>query len=342
MIDVDPLFENLKIHAFSEIGLADREKFHTGLLAHTLRQLQKNNTGLLETLIGKVWGDKAKNKCANSENLQVFVEHQSIDLIVKIDGNICLFAEVKLKTTLSENQLEKYSIRMPKAYGALLVLFTPKEVAKNVTVNSFPETIVDLFSGEDGGEFLKKNDDSIILIRLWVDYLKSINSLACQFAKLELKEVQSKDSFKKSLQDIKLKGIFEWYRYNVVLSKVLDAFENCKQCEFKTFNSNGNAGINFQFNSASGFSYGLQWQANALKLFVIDNNYKKGSETPKRDEFLHELGEKYGKKFNTNNKRMNRIGKFRSITVERWDVFSDVSGKPKELIERLKHLRPNP
>ena len=101
-------FDGINDHPYTLISLSDREKFHTGMLAYVINHLDPE---IQVTLIEKLWGEILSK---NDGKITAEVEQNSIDLIVKQNGEVAAWAEAKFKTTLSAGQLEKYRDKLPE------------------------------------------------------------------------------------------------------------------------------------------------------------------------------------------------------------------------------------
>ncbi len=343
--------EQLANHPFTLIGLSDREKFHTGMLAFTIRYYWDSKRGEnRHNLIKELWGNEAFQKSfENGYEIGVQVEKDSIDLVVEVEKTEeKAFAEVKFKTDLHSDQMAKYKKKHPDAKGVILGLFPPavsSQTSDYVTC-SFPSQITEMFKLKQ--ELLQGESDEVALIRLWNGYLSTINQLQKSFRKYSTCEIPDHDEFRRKLQKIKLKGIFERYRLALIWKKIAE--EN-KNVFVILFNTHGNTGLHMQIpigqmnnDKKIRYAYGLQWQGNKLKLFLEDyetnNNFV-------RDELLKNyLTECIYKKYKDadachlidKRKNLNRNGKFRSITIGEWPIFGDISSKSETLIEMVSFL----
>ena len=110
-----------------------------------------------------------------------------------------------------------------------------------------------------------------------------------------LKNIEEKNSeknkIKNDLNNIKLKGIFERYRLNLIKKsiedelsidlkdKLIEGAEIWKKPEpEKNYiiigNTHGNASISFVLKTERKNSYGIQWQAGSVKIFIQFENLK--------------------------------------------------------------------
>jgi hypothetical protein len=323
-------------HPFTIIGLSDREKFHTGLLAHTLRSFLRIDRDLGIELISKLWGtDNSLAELQNAEKIEVFVEEKSVDLGIRTEKEVILFAEMKLKTRLADHQLREYRAKYPRAVGVVLGLLREPTGQSDISSRPFPRIVSQLLEVKPFAKYLSEADaDSVILIRMWREYLMSLSDLAVQFEMAALAELMDPNKLEEMLRSLKLKGIFESYRYRLIRSKL----ERLKtSAAIREFNTNGNAGLHMFY--SGGLPFGLQWQAGSLKLFVEDPTYKKGRVSKRRDELLQNLTREFCREFGLNQlEKLNRNGKFRSASVERWNIFENCEERANLLNERLRFL----
>lgn len=328
--------DRLSRHAFNLIGLSDREKFHTGMLAFTLRWLLQNEPELGCKLIDGLWGAKERVDWSGADELQVQTEASSLDLVLRRGKQITHWAEVKLKTGLRESQIQDYEAKSPDAYGVLLGLLPEPTFSERTVFRSFADVVCANLHDSALAELTARypENDSILLIRMWAEYLIDLGGLSRSFVERKLNQVPEPDAVLECLKAIKLAGIFERYRYGLVLASI-GAID--PRVVKTLFNSNGNAGLDFRIEAPR--PYGLQWQAGALKLFVEEPQFKKGLSTPERDAFLHDLAKRYTHNFDIPApEKINVTGKFRSITIARWKVFDDCGQRIQELKSGIDFL----
>lgn len=327
--------DELKRHPFTLISLADREKFHTGMVAYVLQKLVERSDGSASELLKTLWAlDSLDFETDGQPKISIAVEQQSIDLMVLVEQKVHLAAEFKLKTTLSSHQLESYRKKFPKAKFVVLGLFPEPIKFNDISWRSFPDVALNFFdSPEKLDEFERHvSNDEAALVRMWLGYLRSLNNLSQAFQSLGLGPVDRRKDVVIGLSDIKLRGLFESYRYRLV-SELLNTPDDLS---VEPFNSNGNAGLNLEF--AARFPLGLQWQAGALKLFSKDYNYTKGEPTNQRDDFLERLCRTFCEQSELEvPAKMSKPGQFRSFTVIKWNIFDDCNQSPERLSNYL-HL----
>jgi len=326
----------LKEHPFTLIGLADREKFHTGLLAHALRCSIDRDRGSAIDIVSELWGDHiAASQLQRAQKIEVFVEEGSVDLGIRVDGDVAYFAEMKLKTGLADHQLKKYKHKHPDACGVVLGLFSEETGHEDIASRKFPDIISSSFKMPPiSDELDEAKQDSLILLRMWKDYLSALANVSGQFEKAGLGPIEGAERLKEDLRTLKLKGVFEAFRYRLILAEVQK--RNCPGSA-EIFNTHGNAGIHFKFDRDMPF--GLQWQAGALKLFVEDPRFKNGVSSDLRDARLEQLAEKYVSHFGLAKRiLLGRPGKFRSVTVDRWSIFEPCKERIEKIVDGLVYL----
>lgn len=318
--NLDGAFRNIRKHPFTLISLSDREKFHTGMLAFTINQI---DASVRPALLNALWGGEETDYGAfeRQPGPLAFVEEKSVDLVVKLGGTIQLWAEVKFKTTLSDNQLEKYQSKLPPgAIGALFALFTGVEdIPVGFQEIAFHKRIVDQKMKILEG---LTDPDSRTLVRLWIEYLENIAILTEYLASCGTRPIIY-SGFSNQLGELKLRGVFEHYRYCLLRRLIADRYQiagRLKVPRTSQFNSHGNAAIEHFFvedeedkavPDSRHLSFGLQLQAGALKLFVVA---KGGRDLEKRDQRLKLLLDRVGF-IRTKSKSAN--AEFLSETIER-------------------------
>lgn len=324
----------LQSHPFNLIGLADREKFHTGMLAFTLRSFLEHDEELFFDLVSELWNQRFE-KCS-IDKIHVEVEHSGIDLVIATDGVVTHWAEMKLKTGLSDQQIRRYEDKYPNSASVLLGLFPEQTGSKKTVYRSFPTLVSRHITGLPNDRLRNSglSEDRLVLISMWVKYLSGLARLSDTFVVAGLEEIPDANKVSSLLRRIKLRGIFERYRYNLIQEQMSNPQSPVQP---QLFNSNGNAGLDIRIEAS--LPYGLQWQAGALKLFVEDPDFKKGNATPERDSRLVELAANFCDHFDLErNTRLNASGKFRSITVRRWGILENCHERGKFLTDGLDYL----
>ena len=281
-------FDKLQKHPYTLISLSDREKFHTGMLAFVINKLDQTSKIFI---IKQLWGVELPQE---DGEVTADVEWQSIDLIVRQNKKIVLWAEAKFKTTLGREQIAKYEEKLPRqskdAKGVLFALFTEVDLASGgIDEVAFHNVII------EHQKFILSHikGDCEVLVRLWVQYLEPIQVLTRYIKEIGVNSVSwtgnIHGSFSDNLYRIKLKGIFEHYRHSVFRENVEGLIKERINDSVgllipNQFNSHGNSGIEYVVypfdnqtngdrklhpdNANGHMRYGLQWQAGSLKLSI--------------------------------------------------------------------------
>ena len=330
--NVDKALKNLINHLFTLLSLSDREKFHTGFIAYLLNHSK--------SLMSEMF------KIKEVELLECIAEKWSADLVIGENGiekkvEVKGFAEVKFKTGIHssggyKNQMEKYAKDFPnsKDHRILIGLFDDFKVAKNggVKYDFIPITKFFPNPGRDKiirNTFADKRVSS--LYELWIEYLTNLNVIIEYVEKRQMK--QCYEGFKEYLEKIKLKGIFERYRFGLFLenfrNNATDGFLSGVETYIR--NTHGNALLDFRWNHSKGMKYGIQWQSRRIKLFIATK-----INDVKRNNILKSIKDLAEKNGITNNShiKLNREGKFRSFTIDSHDIFDDLN----EYLERMREF----
>jgi hypothetical protein len=253
--------ETLKNNPFTLIGLSDKEKFHTGMIAFAMRRYRDFAHGLFPVI---------------AQPYSVDVEHRFIDLVVKNENTFIAAAEVKLKTDLHDEQLEKIQDKLPNGgNGAKRVIGLFEPVNPNdkkwMTQHNFLwVSLTDFIPNLLVTPVKNENDTDIAsLMRFWKTYLQKLQVVRSHFEECDIKAIAANDKdvleVSQMLDKIKLKGIFEAYRCGLVCNGI-PSIRN----EKRNFigNTRGNAQIHLEAGTLAGYPYGLQWQGESLKLFL--------------------------------------------------------------------------
>jgi hypothetical protein len=344
--------EQLVKHPFTLLSLSDREKFHTGFLAYLINE---HECGV--TIANEIFAVGNKSPEWNKP-IKALVEYDSVDLLLcqcnEFGKEACgtfskpcepkkyaiALAEVKLKTDLHSDQLEKLKQKIKKDVPIYLISLFPttEPVSDTVAYTCFDLcNIPDILSihcdipsiGEPS--IVGMPDDSALpdntkaLLSLWSAYLNWLKFVVDYFIEQEMKAIDPK--IVNGLRSIKLLGIFQRYRFSLI-KKALQ--QNGRKVEAIIHNSHGESLLHIFFLSNK-YQVGLQWQYGILKLFIESDQAK----DPERDQLLVCLAKKLGV-----DKKLNRDGKFRSITWrDDWDVMGDISRLGKELEDHFKEVR---
>jgi hypothetical protein len=351
---IQSAISNLANHPYTILQLADREKFHTGMLALLVKYCGRSgmSNGVFE------YSPKAK------EPLKIKLEESSIDLKVE-QGESCWIIESKFKTGLRNDQLLSYVEKVHRT-----------EKPRGIVVSLFPEDKDNLKAQDDGETFENKlytrevlsalktalqnwneievawNDQSQasdssqsgslsdirVLFSLWDGYLSELKVLVEHFHSCGLHEVtwKVKSLSTGDFPKLKLTGIFVGFRFRLLKERLKKELNpSFKRLELG--NTHGNALLDISLFSedkdlskeSSFWKTGFQLQAGSLK-FCIE--YDKNKFDIKRDDtfrkqLLSELGGEMWQKLNPNTPshelRVNRNGLFRSITIHEFHDLGD-------------------
>ncbi|MDG1798608.1 MAG: hypothetical protein P8H35_08580 [Flavobacteriales bacterium] len=369
---MEKALKNLNRHPYTQIQLSDREKFHTGMLKITLDVFKK------EAYAG-IFGDKFANELYTPEDSEIktCLEENSVDLSIKNGEKVFAIFESKFKTGLhyskmkiegesqDVNQLEKYARKNSNTeYGFVISLFEEEKLEidiKGVAITEFtPLTFTNqilkfllCFNYED------YDDPTIPLVELWISYLKELKIVVDEFEKIQLEGISNHKEVKKLLTDIKLKGIFERHRLNIIKNNIEDHLIIEEDLKNKLIegakiwgkpepennyiiigNTHGNASISFVFKTEKENSYGIQWQTGSVKIF-IDIKQKQIKMREDRHEQLNSLVGKL-KDFKYVKEKANMKNIFQSITIIKKEIFEDITKMHDTLISILKILKANP
>ena len=357
--------EKIKNHPFTFMQLADKEKFHTGMIAYAIKQYPKFVNILLSDGRNYLAGDKYK----------VLVEHESTDILIvdeycydepeKYPGKdkITPFAviEVKFKSAMHSSkkneevipQLTKYEDKYKKYNPQFIYiyLFDEPEVqnqfGKTWRFIGYHDILTILGSVHDRGVLGNEQ-----IIGTWISYVESMVEFS-KFIKnqalFSLKTAyQSNETIGAYIGEIKMRGLVDHYRYSLFLNALLKSEklqspllsypskdeEKKKDCiYYKIDNTHGNGLIHFELYNGKTTS-GIQWQSSSLKLYIHADS-KKNSD---RDEELITLATKlFGEAEHT----LNKDGVFRSISILKelsWDIYDDQNDKVDIIADCLNKL----
>ncbi|MDA8531859.1 hypothetical protein N9K44_03155 [Flavobacteriaceae bacterium] len=355
--DLIKSFEYLIDHPFTIIQMSDREKFHTGLLQYALKIYPK-----LYKLIFDIHGE------FNSK-----LEFESIDLYIyesKDKKKPYVLVESKFKTGLhlsrtkngEVKQIQKYADKFKDASkGYLISLFPESENLKindhvfikeykNITFTG--EILTQLERIQEGDS--KKEDP---LLDLWVSYLKELKIIIDfikqqQLKLLNLNVYNNNKDFEDYSDELKLSGLFENYRLNLIKEEINEAIIQEKKVicfEKKNYeyfsridNTHGNALLHYEKKFENPphedfISYGIQWQTDKIKFYIRSKNKKVNKI---RDEYLSKFGKLLQDKVFPDgiDLKLNPNGKFKSISIHEHSMFDDLKGIPDKIIELLNCL----
>lgn len=374
---MEKALKNLNRHPYTQIQLSDREKFHTGMLKITLDVFKK------EAYEG-IFGDKFANELYTPEDSEIktCLEENSVDLSIKKGEKVFAIIESKFKTGLhyskmkiegkSEdvNQLEKYARKNSNTeYGFVISLFEEEKLKidiKDVAISeftplTFTNQILKFLSCLNCEDY---DDPAIPLVELWISYLKELKIVVDEFEMIQLAGISNHKEVKKLLNDIKLKGIFERHRLNIIKKNIEDIIikEDLKNKLIEGAkiwgkpesennyiiigNTHGNASISMVMTDENKpITYGIQWQSDIVKFFIEfneDDDYKTGSYEKTRINELERIGKILIEIFSSEkNVVPNKKGRFRSVTIKNKEIFKEINDMPKHFINVLGKLAEN-
>jgi len=354
--DIIKAFDYLIDHSFTIIQMSDREKFHTGLLQYALKKYPKLYKSIFD-IDGKFKSE---------------LEFKSIDLYIyesKDKKKPCVLVESKFKTGLhlsktkngEVKQIQKYANKYKDASKGYLISLFPEsedlkindhEFIKEFKNISFTGEILTVLEGLEGD-----SNEEYPLLDLWVSYLKELKIIIDfikqqQLESLNINVYNSDKDFEDYSDELKLSGLFENYRLNLIKEEINEAIKQEKKVicfEKKNYeyfsridNTHGNALLHYEkkFDNPPHedfISYGIQWQTNKIKFYIRSKNKKVNKI---RDEYLSKFGKLLQDKVfpDGTELKLNPNGKFKSISIHQHSMFDDLKGIPDKIIELLNCL----
>lgn len=355
--DIIKVFENLIDHPFTIIQMSDREKFHTGLLHYALKKYPK-----LYKLIFDIEG-----------KFESELEFKSIDLYIYESTNKkkpYVLVESKFKTGLHFSKTKNGEVKQTQKYAD-----NYKDASKGYLISIFPETenlkINDhgfikeykniSFTGEilTVLERIQEGDskEEYPLLDLWVSYLKELKIIIDfikkqQLESLNLNIYNNNKDFEYYSDKLKLSGLFENYRLNLIKEEINEAIKQEKKVicfEKKNYeyfsridNTRGNALLHYEKKFENPphedfISYGIQWQTDKIKFYIRSKNKKVNKI---RDEYLIKFGKLLQDKVFPDgiDLKLNPNGKFKSTSLHEHFMFDDLTEIPDKIIELLNCL----
>jgi len=338
---VEKAFAELNCHPFTVIQMSDREKFHTGLLKYALDEYEE-----LYEIFG-VEGEFTSK-----------LEYKSVDLIIRKNKIPYIIVESKFKTHVhnskvkngeSISQLQKYANNNHDAmYGFVISLFPEKNTFLKIKNHKYIDEYKNItFTNEILNILIKIKAVKNPLLKIWIDYLKNLKVIVDYVIESKLNSLF--DNFELHSDQLKLSGLFENYRLNLLSNKINKESVNGK---FKLFgridNTRGNALFHFEKKFDNPFdvnfnAYGIQWQTDKIKFYIILDNINSKPSNKKRIELLREIGVELQEKVLTIpkikiNEIINREGKFRSINIYKRTMFDEINDMPKIICDLLNYL----
>lgn len=344
------IMNNLVQNPFTSIHVIDKEKFHTGMLKLLLEYCQANN------IEHKLFKNNTLHK------LECELETKSVDLLVKQKSYTkeihITIIEAKFKTGLHVtdyknkvvSQIQKYAYTHPEASEGIVVSLFKESTDLSIEKHEFIKQFKNITFTNQVLDLINKalkhsNKDSIHvynLLVIWGNYLKDLKGIVNEFEKQKLNLIAI-EKLKDNLQKLRLKGVFQQYRMNLVKEKVDKLINSDKISKGKLGNTHGNAflhhEITFGKNDFNFEKYGIQWQNGKLKFYIELKN--KGNKIERRDSALEEIGTFLHNNFFKENelpKNVKRNGKFKSFNIAKVEEFSDLNILPNQMADSLNYL----
>lgn len=379
MTNLENALRELKEHPYTQIQLSDREKFHTGMLKITLDVFQKEAyseifgadfaKGLYKSEVQEI------ETCLEEKSVDLSIKNcKKVYAIIESKFKTGLhYSNYKNRRV---SQLTKYALNNPKTEHGFVVSLFPEQKEEDLEISPEEKTQIKVFEKktytDDVLRFLKNtnsklpDDPRVPLITLWTSYLKDLKIVVDEFKSIKLEGISNNENVKKLLSEAKLKGVFEGFRMSQVKQKLEGILHDTIKQDLQTGaqiwkkpdtennyiilgNTHGNASLSLVMTDEhKSISYGIQWQAGKVKVFTQPEgeNLKKWQKdkawSEQRQKTLENLIKLFESKWSKYEMKINKEGKFRSITVMEKELFADISDMPGKLIPFLKILRDNP
>ncbi len=377
MINLENALKKLKEHPYTQIQLSDREKFHTGMLKITLDVFQKEAyEGIFgDKFANELYNpEDSEIKTYLEENSVDLSIKKGKEVYAIIESKFKTGLHYSNYKNRRVSQLTKYALNNPKTKHGFVVSLFPEQ-NEDLKISPEEKTQIKVFKKrtytDDVLRFLKNtssklpDDPRVPLITLWTNYLKDLKIVVDEFKSIKLKGIPNNEDVKKLLSEVKLKGVFEGFRMSQVkqeLEKELKEKNTIKQVlqtgaqiwkKLDTENNyiilgntHGNASLSLVMTDEhKSISYGIQWQAGIVKVFIqpegknLEKWRKDNAWGKLRQEILKNLIELFESEWSGDKMKINKEGKFRSITVMEKELFTDISAMPELLSERIAFLK---
>ena len=173
-----------------------------------------------------------------------------------------------------------------------------------------------------------------------------------QLESLNLNIYNNNKDFEYYSDKLKLSGLFENYRLNLIKEEINEAIKQEKKVicfEKKNYeyfsridNTRGNALLHYEKKFENPphedfISYGIQWQTDKIKFYIRSKNKKVNKI---RDEYLIKFGKLLQDKVFPDgiDLKLNPNGKFKSTSLHEHFMFDDLTEIPDKIIELLNCL----
>ena len=207
------------------------------------------------------------------------------------------------------------------------------------------------------------DDPRVPLITLWTSYLKDLKIVVDEFKSIRLEGIPNNENVKNLLSEVKLKGVFEGSRMSQVKQKLEGILHDTIKQDLQTGaeiwkkpdvknnyiilgNTHGNASLSLVMTDEhKSISYGIQWQSGIVKVFIqpegknLEKWRKDNTWGKLRQEIFENLIALFESEWSGDKMKINKEGKFRSITVMEKELFTDISAMPELLSERIAFLK---
>jgi hypothetical protein len=339
------IVKSLEKHPYTFMQLAHKEKFHSGVIAYALKEFPE----MLNSLMND-------GKDYNTIEYKVLVEKESIDILIEDSHkNAIAVIEVKFKSTMhisttkgkETSQLDKYKKKYKKSKPKFIYIYLFEEKAVQnehptwhfVSYSEIISYLKPAYSNKS-----KKTDNQRV-VGTWISYIETLIKLVDFITQRDISSLKETSTsgipIQSRIKGIKLGSIVDHYRFSLFLSKLEEKKLIPSNCQYyKIDNTHGNGLLHFEFNY-NPYNFGIQWQSGTLKLYMRSGHLKNSD----RDENLMRLSKKLFGEFD---QKLNRDGKFRSISIlteQSWDHYDDINNKVEIIGECLNkievHLKGN-
>ena len=379
MTNLENALKKLKEHPYTQIQLSDREKFHTGMLKITLDVFQKGAySEIFDADFAKDLYTSESQKietCLEENSVDLSIK-KGKEVYAIIESKFKTGLHYSNYKNRRVSQLTKYALNNPKTKHGFVVSLFPEQ-NEDLKISPEENAQIKVFKKRTYTDhvlrFLKNtssklpDDPRVPLITLWTSYLKDLKIVVdeFEFKNIKLEGISNNEDVKKLLSEVKLKGVFEGFRMSQVkqeLEKELKEKNTIKQVlqtgaqiwkkpdtennYIILGNTHGNASLSLVMTDEhKSISYGIQWQSGIVKVFIqpegknLEKWRKDNTWGKLRQEILENLIALFKNKWDEDEMKINKEGKFRSITVMKKELFTDISAMPGLLSKQVAFLK---
>ena len=377
MINLISALKKLKEHPYTQIQLSDREKFHTGMLKITLDVFQKEAyEGIFgDKFANELYNpEDSEIKTYLEENSVDLSIKKGKEVYAIIESKFKTGLHYSNYKNRRVSQLTKYALNNPKTKHGFVVSLFPEQ-NEDLKISPEEKTQIKVFKKrtytDDVLRFLKNtssklpDDPRVPLITLWTSYLKDLKIVVdeFEFKNIKLEGISNNEDVKKLLSEVKLKGVFEGFRMSQVKQKLEGILDDTIKQDLQTGaqiwkkpdtennyiilgNTHGNASLSLVMTDEhKSISYGIQWQSGIVKVFIqpegknLEKWRKDNTWGKLRQEIFENLIALFKNEWDEDEMKINKEGKFRSITVMKKELFTDISTMPRLLSEGIDFLK---